>query len=198
MAFPPALLDLPSPLVEKVKNLYNIQGLVLIVSKPRKTKLGDCRVKGGISGVITINSGMSPLQTFMTMIHELAHYHQFTRHGWKGTLQPHGPEWKMEYKKLMDHFFGFNYFDPETEKNMKDHMDNPTAMSCGDMTLVKTLNPDQTIVGDLGPGSRFIYKGDCYLILEKLRKNYKCKSEKTCSMFIFPPAMQVKVFSSTT
>ena len=193
MAFPPALMDLPSPLVEKVKNLYRIQGLVLIVSKPRKTKLGDCRVKSGGSGIITINSGMTPLQTFMTMIHELAHYRQFTRHGWKGKLEPHGAEWKSEYKKLMDEFFGFGYFDPETEKNIMSHMENPTARSCADTTLVKTLNPGETIVSDLSIGTMFFCDFKLYTVVQKLRKNYKCRCVATGDMFIFPPTYRVKI-----
>ena len=78
------------------------------------------------------------------------------------------------------------------------HMNNPTYSSSSDLTLVKTLNPDKDVVGDLGVGSQFIYRNELYTVIQKLRKNFKCKSEKTGGMFIFPPAMGVKVFSSTT
>lgn len=196
MAFPPALLNLPSPLVEKVKNLYSIRGLVLIVSKPRKTKLGDCTVKPDKTGIITINSDLSPEQTFMTMIHELAHYHQFINYGFTGNkLQPHGPEWKMEYKKLMNNFFGFNYFDPETEKNMMRHMDKPSATVCRDVELYKNMNPGKQFVCDITVGDRFLHNFVVYEIMQKLKKNYKCKSELNGKMFIFQPLVNITIVS---
>ena len=195
MMFPPALLDLPSPLVEKVKNLYDVRGLVLIISRPRKTKLGDCSMRLDKTATISINSNLSPHQTFMTMIHELAHYYQFMNYGFSGIkLQPHGPEWKSEYKKLMENFFGFNYFDPETEKSIMNHMENPTYSSSGDINLAKALNPDKNIVGELSPGCKFIHESQIYTVIQKLRKNFKCKSDKTGGMFIFPPTIQIKLF----
>lgn len=192
MDFPKALFDLNPVVTSNVIDLYcSVPTMCLKVVKARKTKLGDCRVSS-TGTIITINDGMTPRQTFVTMIHELAHHYQFMNHGFK--VSPHGSEWKMEYKKLMDNFLGLGILDADFEGVIKNHMQNPSASSCRDADLFRTMNPNGKTVGDLNVGTNFMHDNRTFVVIQKLRKNYKCKEHLTDKMFIFSPLASVKTF----
>ena len=193
MKFPPAILELNPGATSRLVELYSsVPDLVLKVVKPRKTKYGDCMVNSE-GTIITINDGMTPRQTFITMVHELAHHFQFTNYIHK--VSPHGPEWKMEYKKLMNNFIGVGLLDADFEETIKNHMINPAASSCRDVSLQKSMNPGTKYVSDLVGGDRFLYKFLVYEIMEKLKKNYKCKSEINGKLFVFQPFIPITIVS---
>ena len=71
----------------------------LIFKAPRKTKLGDFSVRAGKKR-ISVNRDLNPFRFILTTIHELAHLMTYQSHGWR--VKPHGPEWKNNFRNLME------------------------------------------------------------------------------------------------
>jgi SprT protein len=110
----------------------------LKIKKSRSTKLGDYRPPyDGANHQITINHDMNKYAFLITLIHEIAHLHNFNKH--KHSVKPHGEEWKMHYKLLMRQFLIPDIFPPDVIIALTNYMTNPAASSCSDINLLRVL-----------------------------------------------------------
>ena len=71
-----------------------------ILSKPRKTKLGDYRaIPNENLFIITVNNNSKPRSIFDNAFYmRLAHHVTLDKH--KNFVKPHGKEWKQEYQRV--------------------------------------------------------------------------------------------------
>jgi len=89
-----------------------------IISKPRKTKLGDFRpAYGNKSARITINKDLNPYHFLITTLHEFAHLGCYLKHG--NRVTPHGKEWKVIYAQLLGKFLNEQVFPEKLEPDRK-------------------------------------------------------------------------------
>lgn len=170
----------------------------LKIKKSRSTKYGDYRPPyKGSNHQITINYDMNKYAFLITLIHEIAHLHNFNKH--KHAVKPHGEEWKMHYKLLMQPFLIPEVFPPDIIQALNSYMSNPAASSCSDINLLRVLKKyDQqqnstVLLEELINQTHFIYNNREFIKLEKVRKRLKCLEVLTKRVYLFNPLTEVEV-----
>jgi hypothetical protein len=154
----------------------------IVVTRPRKTKLGDFRhPRPGEVPRLTVNGNLEPNNFLITLVHEVAHLKIWRKH--KNTVKPHGDEWKNCYSALLTGFLGKGFFPENLEKALLAHVKMPKYTSVADQQLMRALRlemneagtDDAKYVEDLSKGQAFYLQNRIFVIEEKLRKNYLCK-----------------------
>ncbi len=173
-------------------------GKILLV-KPRKTKLGDYRIKQlKKEPVITINNNLGPISMLITLTHELAHHIAFTHHGL--SIRPHGKEWKHHYGRLLSALVSEDIFPDSLNPYIKNHLSSPSYTSTVDDALFLTVQREEnstsnkTRVAELKPGQVFSFrdKGE-FKLLKKRRRLFLCKSLGNQKEYLFQPISEVKL-----
>lgn len=165
----------------------------VVASKPRKTKLGDFKVKGN-QLCITVNNNLNKYSFLITLTHELAHAFIFKKY--QKTVKPHAQSWKLTFKSLMLNFLTPDYFPEDILKVLSRHMINPKASTFVDLELVKVLKKYDDVksftISDLSVGDSFkIANGRVFLKGEKIRKRYQCVDLTTNKVYLFHPFSEV-------
>src|SRR3954470_24783556 len=120
--------------------LYYIQHykVQLTITKQRQTVLGDYRhAHNGNGHRISVNGNLNKYSFLITLLHELAHLFTYERFGHRD--QSHGREWKSEFSKILTRFLATKIFPADIEKALLSTLQNPSASSCGDENLLRTL-----------------------------------------------------------
>ncbi len=173
----------------------------LKIKKSRSSKYGDYRppVKGG-NHLITINYDMNKYAFLITLVHEIAHLSTFNKH--KDNVKPHGEEWKLHYKLLMQQFLIPEIFPVDIITALRKYMNNPGASSCSDTNLLRILkNYDNRIhtvlLEDVPLGTTFSYNDNRHFIKgPQSRKRIKCKEVSTNAVYLFNPVTEVLVINT--
>lgn len=168
-----------------------------VVARNRKTKLGDYRPPfRGRGHRISVNGSLNPYAFLLTTVHEFAHLLTWNTHQRK--VKPHGAEWKTNFKQLMIPFLSLQILPDDVHKAIYLHLENPSASSCVDLHLFRTLQrydqaPNEFIyVEDLASGSLFkTSNGRAFRKRDLLRKRYRCVDVKTGLIYLFNPLAEV-------
>ena len=160
---------------------------------PRKTKLGDFKVRGNKMS-ITVNNNLNKYSFLITLTHELAHAFVFKKY--QNRLKPHAKSWQLTFKSLMLNFLTPDYFPDDILKVLSRHMISPKASTFADLELVRVLKKyDQftsVTISDLAVGDSFkIANGKIFVKGEKIRKRYKCIEYRTNKTYLFHPFAEV-------
>ena len=171
----------------------------LKIKKERSTRLGDyTSPRHGLNHLITINHNLTKFSFLITLVHDVAHlvtYNQF-----KNTVNPHGQEWKNNFKILIEPFLNTDIFPLEVFAALRKYMTNPAASSCSDVQLLRTLklhdeNTDSIFLEHLPLNALFLYNGSrVFQKGEKIKKRYKCKAISTGHLYLFNPLVKVQLF----
>lgn len=168
----------------------------LKIKKSRSSKYGDYRPPhAGKNHIITINHDLNKYSFLITLVHEIAHLTCYNKY--KDSVSPHGEEWKLEFKMLMNYFLHEHIFPEDVFKALKKYMSNPAASSCSDVNLLRVLKKyderDKTILlEEIAEGSTFMYGSERLFIKgEQIRKRFKCKEVKTKRIYLFNPLTEV-------
>ncbi len=171
----------------------------LKIKRERNSRLGDYTAPfNGLNHTITINHNLNKYSFLITMVHEVAHlvtYNQF-----KGSVNPHGIEWKQNFQKLMQPFITTDIFPLEIFAALRRYMQNPAASSCSDENLYRVLKlhdePSDTLFVDHLPiNTLFLYRGDkVFKKGEKIRKRFKCVEIKSGHIYFFNALTEVQIF----
>ena len=172
----------------------------LRIKKSRASKYGDYRppVKGE-NHLITINYDMNPYAFLITLIHEIAHLTNWNKY--KNKVLPHGAEWKLEFKILMNYFLYEQIFPEDVTQALKKYMQNPAASSCSDTALLRVLKKydkrqDTVLLEELPEGAVFRYnKERMFTKNERVRKRFKCKEINSNHVYLFNPLTEVELVS---
>jgi SprT protein len=173
----------------------------LRIKKSRSSKYGDYRppIKGE-NHLITINYDMNKYAFLITLVHEIAHLSNYNKH--KDTVKPHGEEWKLHYKMLMQQFLIPDIFPVDVITALRKYMNNPAASSCSDTNLLRVLKNydarERTVfLEDVPVGSTFSYNDNRYFIRGvQARKRIKCKEVNTHTAYLFNPLTEVLVINT--
>jgi SprT protein len=168
----------------------------LRIKKSRSSKYGDYRppIKGE-NHLITINYDMNKYAFLITLVHEIAHLSNYNKN--KNSVKPHGEEWKLHYKLLMQQFLIPDIFPGDVIMALRKYMSNPAASSCSDTNLLRVLKKydirqDTVLLEELPQGMQFRYNNSRDFIKgEQVRKRFKCKEVGTNRMYLFNPLTEV-------
>tara|TARA_B100001250_G_C19597902_1_gene699277 strand:+ start:202 stop:789 length:588 start_codon:yes stop_codon:yes gene_type:complete len=163
------------------------------ISRPRKTKLGDFKVRGDQMS-ITVNNNLNKYSFLITLIHELAHAFVFKKH--QDTVKPHAKSWQLTFRSLMLNFLTPDYFPEDVLKALSHHMISPKASTFTDLKLVEVLKKYDEVklftISDLAVGDLFrISSGKIFVKGERIRKRYKCVEHTTNKVYLFHPFSEV-------
>lgn len=149
-----------------------------VISKPRKTKLGDFRVgRNGRAHRISVNADLNPYAFLITTVHEFAHLGCYLKHGHQ--VMPHGKEWKTIYTKMLTPFVENNVFPDDLTRALKKHLAKPTASSCSCPELNPVLALYDGVTGEelrkLTTGDTFAFQNIAYRYIKLRRTRVLCE-----------------------
>jgi SprT protein len=178
---------------------YKVQ---LTITRERKTVLGDYRNSfAGKNHRISVNGNLNQYAFLITLLHELAHLFTYERFGHR--VQAHGAEWKNEYSKILAHFLLKKIFPADIQKALLKTLQNPSASSCADTTLLRVLYQyDKKEVGTalveaIPEGALFqLSNGRIFRRMEKNRKRIRCVEIATAKVYLFSPVYEVKLLQN--
>lgn len=175
----------------------------LEITPPRSTKLGDFTADPrGKRHVLTVNGNLNQYAFLITLMHELAHLVCYLHH--KDDVRPHGQEWKSYFKQTLGPFLRRGVFPEDIAKAISSYLSNPSASTCSDIPLSKTLarydrnsHPDVKLLDDIPTHSKFVYGRDRRVFIkgERLRTRYRCFEEGTRYEYLFSPLVKIKHLS---
>ncbi len=188
---------IPEPAVSIIARWISEYDFKLKIKKERSTKLGDYRSPyDGQNHIITINYNLNKYAFLVTLIHEVAHLVTFTKH--KNSVNPHGEEWKQQYKLLMKHFLTTDFFPTDVLLALQKHFISPAASSCSDANLLRILkryDEDQkTFIESIPEKTIFKYNGGRVFVKgERIRTRYRCKEISTGAIYLFHALAEVEL-----
>lgn len=162
-----------------IGDIVNTYDVSFVLSRPRKTKLGDFRVDYRTKKCsISVNRDLTYAQFLITTVHELAHVVTWNNYG-KSVL-PHGKEWKETYRRLFHPILSM--IDDEILKTaILEHIQNPKASSYADYKLMEVINveSDVLLLKDVPLNTTFLIGERTFVKQKKLRTRYLCEDIST-------------------
>lgn len=129
---------LPARSVDICCNWIVEKNIHLRITRGRASKYGDYRPKENGGGHdISVNHDLNPYSFLITFTHEVAHLNCFNR--FKHRHDPHGNEWKQEFRALLNEFLKLCIFPEDIEITLRNYIRNPAASSCSDQQLHRVL-----------------------------------------------------------
>jgi predicted SprT family Zn-dependent metalloprotease len=140
----------------------------------------------------------------ITFTHEVAHLHSFIKYG--QYHEPHGKEWKQEFKILLGYFLEMGIFPNDLEEVLQRHLLHPPSSSCHDAALMKALkcyDPPTSVpvyhLDELPDGSIFrLYGYRSKLTFQKGVKNrtrYRCQEISSGKAYLVSSLAEVQLLT---
>ena len=186
---------IPEKSKKKVVNLLDLEPVFIKVSKKRISKHGDFRKKSNGDLFITINESINPYRFLITLLHEIAHYMVYKKYLNKS--KPHGPEWKLEYRKILLPFLNNKIFPGQICRCLAHYIKNPKASTDRDLNLFMALRKydkkeNCSLILEIEKGQSFrIECGRKFIKLNKRRKLYECREVSSNRIYLFSPQVEV-------
>jgi SprT protein len=181
---------IPASTVPFVVNLLLCQPVQVVVTPPRRTRLGSYTspLPSRPWHRITVNADLNPYAFLVTLLHEIAHMQAFRAASRR--IAPHGREWKRAFGKLLSAVVGDPLLPEDFTAVISDMLTNPRASSCGDPTLTAVLsrydeqtNPNPR-VDELPVGCTFrLSSGRVFRHRRRLRTWHLCEEVHTRQTF---------------
>ena len=168
-------------------------GVKVIISKARRTKLGDFKVKGG-SMIVSVNNNLNRYSFLITLTHELAH--AFVYRDYRSSKSPHGKQWQLTFRSMLLSFLTPDYFPKDILAPLSLYIIKPKASTISDIKLSSILRmydtSKTTIISDINQGEEFrTSKGRLFVKGKKLRKRFRCVEKHTKKVYLFHPLADV-------
>ena len=181
---------IPEASVGYVIELLVCQPVDLVISPPRRTRLGYYRSpgRGRPWHQISVNEDLNPYAFLITLLHEIAHL-QVAR-TIRRSVAPHGLEWKASFGQLLKPVVREHNLPDDVAVAIAGMMQNPRASSCADPTLLTALSSYDDNAGavvrvdDLPEGSTFrLASGRVFRHKQRLRTWHLCEEVATRRRF---------------
>ena len=182
--------------IKKINSWEEKFNVKVILSSPSKSRMGVFIPKRHGYHVVRINNNLNKYEFLITLIHEIAHASIWEKYGRR--VNPHGDEWKEQYKKMMLPFLNPEFFPEDILRPLSNHIINPRASTVRDLELSRILKKydknRSTFISEINDGDEFyIDNGKRFVRMEKLRKNYQCKEISTGKLYRFSPLAEVNL-----
>jgi hypothetical protein len=187
----------PAAAVDYCSRMYETLGFEFKITRSRNTKLGDFRYLGtSDKAIITVNNDLNPYAFVVTYLHEVAHL--LTYREFKGSVSPHGQEWKSVFTKITEPLLTEEVFPPNVLVALKKYFKNPKASSCADPNLYKALalfNSESAhpILDEIALKTTFQFNKRLFMKLEKRRTRWVCLEIKSNRKYLIPGIVEVKI-----
>jgi SprT protein len=167
------------------------------ITKSRNSKYGDYRPPSDGKGHrISVNHDLNKYAFLLTFTHEVAHLVTYNK--FKFRVDPHGSEWKAEFKRLMTPFLRADIFPKDLVVAINGYMNNPAASSCSDIHLTRALarydkrDERWKFLEEIALNTPFkIRSGRAFIKGELLNKNYCCTCLKSKHKYVINPLTEV-------
>jgi hypothetical protein len=163
------------------------------ISPPRSTKLGDYRVASRTQGHrISVNGDLNRYAFLVVLVHEFAHYATFQKYH---RHEPHGAEWKAEYKRLMRPFLSREVFPADVLRALILHLDDAPSSSCTDHGLMRVLRrydrDPLPFLEELEDNTVFRFNNKIFVKGRQLRKRFRCRCLNNRRIYLIDPTAEV-------
>lgn len=193
---------IPAPAVNTCASWIIQKNIHLKLTRGRASKFGDYMpLRPGEGHRITVNHDLNKYAFLITFVHEVAHLETFNK--FKGRVDPHGREWKHEFRLLLTGFVHRGIFPEDIRTALSDYMLNPAASSCSDHTLLRALRkyderPEEVFhLEDLPHDSVFQLhqsrSGQVFKKGHRIRKRFHCMEMKTNRIYFVSPMAEVVI-----
>jgi SprT protein len=189
-------LHVPGTALSYCFSLWKDNPFELVTTRSRQSKVGDFTTKKFKAHPrITLNRDLNQFLFLVTYIHEVAHLHVFLKHG--NRVDPHGEEWKNEFKLLMDPMLRIDVFPEQILHELNRHMVSPKASSFADADLTKVIRSfdkhadTYTALSDIPEGSIFNFQGRFFKKGKLKRTRVLCKELKSKRNYLVPAEVLV-------
>ncbi|WP_158281187.1 hypothetical protein [Dyadobacter jejuensis] len=187
------------------QQLFMAQPVHLVVSRPRRTRLGDFTVKPGKRPRVTVNADLNPYSFLITYLHEMAHLRVYLHRMSVGGLReaPHGPQWKKTFQDLLIPVANEQVFPKEILVPLVDYMKNPRASSSADMPLYIALRNFDTLqpshenkirLLDLNEGASFVFQNRVFVKETIRRTRVLCTHQASQKRYTIPAHVLVEIY----
>ncbi len=195
---------LPQQAVDDCTSWVIQKNIHLKITRGRSSKYGDYQpLPSGQGHRITVNHDLNPFAFLITFVHEVAHLHTFVK--FKHYHEPHGKEWKNEFRILLSDFIIKGIFPTDINIALSNYIQNPAASSCSDHNLLRTLRKyderTENIVHleDLQENTIFsLYQSRSGLIFKKghkIRSRFHCIEMNSKRVYFVSPLAEVKLIN---
>ena len=181
---------IPHETVDECTSWIIQKNIHLKITRGRASKFGDYKpLERGKGHHISVNHDLNKYAFLITFVHEVAHLHTFTKYPFRH--EPHGREWKNEFRNLLGNFVVRRVFPDDISTALSSYLKNPAATSCSDHNLFRTLkkydvkNESQEVfhLEELSANSRFALcqsrSGMIFQKGEKMRTRFRCLEVNT-------------------
>ncbi|WP_229208811.1 hypothetical protein [Dyadobacter luticola] len=160
-------LHVPQLASQYCEELYRSYKFDFLLSRPRRTRLGDFTVKPGFIPRITVNVNLNPYNFLITYLHEVAHcVVHYKYKGRRKRVAPHGAEWKQEFRTLLQPVLTESIFPEDILMPLMRYAQNPGASTGGDLLLFNAirryddavLQEGRIALKQLNEGSSFVFQ----------------------------------------
>ncbi len=175
------------PFIEKWLKGFPVH---IIITRDRKSKLGDYRKMPNGGHQITINVTLEPELFFFVFTHEIAHLLAFEHFG--RSIKPHGKEWKHHFRVLL--LESLSVYKADLQPLIYHFSKSPKANFMASTDLVKYFNHRGVglFLEDITMGEQFIFRNERYVLERKLKKNYLCQSLESGRKYRISPLAEVQ------
>ena len=192
----------PPKAVAYCVKLYDHLDFEFKVKRARKTKLGDYRfTREDKKHTITVNNDLNKFAFLVTYLHEVAHLITFNE--FKGRVDPHGNEWKENFKKIASPMLTEDIFEKPVLVSLKSYFKNPKASSCSDPVLYQVLKKydppsDKLFLKELEKGDLFTFNEKTYKVEGKRRTRIEALHINTNRLYLISQLAEVSLIGKKT
>ena len=193
----------PHHAVNYCQKLLDSNRFYFVVTRPRKTRLGDFTVRTGYIPRITVNGNLNPFNFLITYLHELAHLHVYEQHTMKGKRRPlpHGKEWKIAFQALLTPVLNEEIFPAEILTALQKYMQNPKAATMSDIALyaaIKKYDTNEPVDNKvqllhLDEGKNFVFQNRTFIKGTVRRTRVLCTEKNSQRLFTIPAHAMVEI-----
>ena len=184
---------IPEKALNFVFQLIKNNNIYFKITPNRNTKQGDFTSPNKI----TINCSLNKYSFLITTIHEIAHFFVYKKY--RGSIKPHGIEWKNKFINLMNEMPLDEIFPNDILEPLENYLINPKASTSSDEKLFVALKKydfndnNNTILEELKDGENFIFRNNQYKKINKRTKLIICKNLNNGKDYLFKPFTEVEV-----
>ncbi|MFY0627262.1 MAG: transcription elongation protein SprT [Reichenbachiella sp.] len=183
-------------------SLWKELGFDFRITRNRQSKYGDYRFDPiSKKHSISVNHGQNQYAFLVTYIHEVAH--KVTHDIYHNKVDPHGREWKMQFKKLMLPVLREDIFPMDVLGPLAKHMKNPKATSTSDASLFEALRKHDPIHGNssllkhISVGQKFLFRKKIYIKIEVKRTRSLCSLTENGRKYLISESAPVQAFKNS-
>ncbi len=191
---------IPAIAVEPCTSWIVEKNIHLKITRGRASKFGDyLPLAKGKGHRITVNHDLNQYAFLITFIHEVAHLNSFINYKYRH--DPHGKEWKHEFRLLLKDFIALNIFPDDVRTALESYLQNPSASSCSDLDLFRALkkyddrNESVFHLEELAENTIFsLHQSRSGLVFKKgnrIRKRFECLEINTKRIYFVSPLAEV-------